>query len=144
MPAKFCDAAEIKALAAVLTPPAGWLLRIALYDNNNSGDPTLDISQFFLSTLEGFQPKDIAFAAPATDGNSRANTTAPTINFTLGETPPAPVDIYGIVIFYDDTAGSKTLVGWEYFGAPIPVSVNGQSIAIDLAWYCKDAEGVPA
>lgn len=143
MAAKFPDTMEIKALEAILTPPPGLGLYIALYDNDNPGDPTLDISQFFISTLEGFSPKNLIFAAPATDGNSRANSASNNVVFTLGETPAAPVNIYGCVVFYWDLLQDVRLVAWEYFGAPLPVSVNGQSIAFDLIWYCKDAEGVP-
>lgn len=144
MAAKFPDSMEIKALTAVLTPPPNFWLRCGLYENDNAGDPTLGMEQFFLSGLEGFTPKDIVFAPPATDGNSRAVSAADPITFTLGQTPGAPVSIYGFCIFYDDTAGTRILVAWEYFGGGVPFSVNGQKIEINAFGYCKDAEGVPA
>ncbi len=144
MAVKFCDLSEIRGLQAVLTPPAQWGLLVALYTNDNSGDPTLDCSQFFDTGVEGFNAKGLVFPAPDTDDASRASAFSDPVTFILGENIPAGLDVYGFYFFFSDGLGTKILVGWEYFPAPYAFNLAGQSLTITVKAYCKDAEGVPA
>lgn len=139
----FSDRSERVGLDRILKEPGDWAAKLSLYTNNNTGDPTLGIEQFFIPVEPSLAPRNIIFPLADTDGAGRAKSFADPVIFTIADPIVEPLLIYGVFAFLTNGVDTNHLILWQFFDAPFTFTALGQALTVLVKAYAKDFGGVP-